>query len=117
MEVCALCYPARLPAGDSHIEVISSIVNFQNYWYKITDKFGNIYTGECTPSYSNSTAFIIDPADLPDNLLNPYAGAFTLQVVNPYDVPQSFSFGGQLYGCVSMEFYNETGDDIHPRIQ
>jgi len=113
MDSCANCYPALLPANNGLIYVKPGIDNFENYFWKITDKFGSVYTGECTPAYSMSSSFVIDPeaAVFPVNLFDYFSGPFILQVVTAYDIAQTMTFGGTEYGGVELEFYNYIGDD------
>lgn len=119
MEICAVCYPSKLPSCNGYIFVRSGIAHFENYFWKITDKQGNVYTGECTPSYTNSLDFIINPNDsvFCKGMFQPFSGGYTLQVVDAYDQPQSLMMQGLPYGCIALEFYPYSGDDLNSLVE
>lgn len=60
------------------IKVNAHLIPNTNYQWVITDKFHNEFAGSLTTDASGN--FQIDVDDLPDSLLNSYAGIFTLQV-------------------------------------
>ena len=116
MDLCAQCYQFRLPACNGKIYVVPGIT-FTNLFWLIKDKFGNEWTGECTPSYTNSGAFYIDPSLLPEGLFKPFSGTYTLQVVNMYQVVQTMTFAGNSYKCVEFDFFDAFGNDLQSQIQ
>jgi hypothetical protein len=62
---------------DGTIDLNVSLISGTTYYWKITDKFGNEYTGEAV---ATGTVLPITIADLPDGLLNVHAGQFLIEL-------------------------------------
>jgi len=61
--------------GDFYVN--AHLETCKTYYWKVTDKFGNEYTGEAE---SDGYRLPIDISELPDGLLNKYAGQFLVEV-------------------------------------
>lgn len=110
---CTPCYKDYISCGLESIDVIGALVADSAYTWILTTPQGAKYSGEVT---TNSVGgFTIAVADLPNGLLNPYAGIFTLTVKNndAYDCNSSTwndSAYCTAYDCISFEVIN--GDHI-----
>ena len=110
---CIPCYKDYISCGLTQLHVIGRLVASSAYTWVLTTPQGAKYSAEITTDTAG--AFTIDVAALPEGLLNPYAGIFTLTVKNndAYDCNGSTwndSAYCEKYDCISFEVVN--GDEI-----
>lgn len=72
-----------------------------NYQWLIEDKFGKEYSGPLTTNAEGN--FTIALADLPDGLLNPFAGTFKLQVLELYSAAPVELFMQAAYDAIFFD--------------
>lgn len=112
MALCAPCYKDYISCGLTEILVAGTLVADTAYKWIITNK-GAKYSGDVTTNADGN--FTITVADLPDGFLNPYAGAFTLNVVadDAYQCNSAVwndSAYCDSYTCIEFEVIN--GDHV-----
>ena len=91
------------------------LVEGEDYTINITDKFGKMYS--LTATADEDGIIYIDNVDLPDYLLNPYAGSFIVQVYLN-DSLQQFVINNHLFGCFTLNIIAGTGlSNLVPNIQ
>ncbi len=105
---CLPCYKDWISCGNATIDVVGKLAASTAYIWTITNK-GAKYQGEVTTN--SDGGFTIDVADLPDGLLNPYAGVFTLTVTanDAYQCAASTwneSAYCDSYDCIEFEVVN-----------
>lgn len=106
---CIPCYQDHISCGNETITVLGTLTADTEYKWILTNK-GAKYSGVATTDASGN--FTITVADLPDGLLNPYAGEFTLEVVtaDDYCIPATWNDSAycEPYTCISFEVVNGT---------
>lgn len=110
---CIPCYKDYISCGLETIYIIGRLTASAAFTWVLTTPQGAKYSGEVTTDTAGQ--FIILPANLPDGLLNPYAGTFTLTVYgnDAYDCNGSTwndSAYCDAYDCISFEVVN--GDQV-----
>jgi hypothetical protein len=113
---CNNIFPITLPAPSGinpavdNITVNAGLTPGTEYWYIITDKFGNRYTKQVTADENGS--FELQASDFPQGLFNPYSGKFPLQVKKTLqdEAPQPLTFCGVTYDTVLMTFADFTAN-------
>lgn len=76
---CTNCYKDWISCGNTQLVVAGTLQDSTPYRWILTTPQGAKYSGEVTTNTSGQ--FTIPVSSLPEGLLNPYAGSFTLQVV------------------------------------
>lgn len=109
---CLPCFKDYISCGNETIIVVGVLPAGVSYKWVLTNK-GAKYSGEVTTSTTGS--FTINVSDLPEGLLNPYAGAFELTLVandayqcNP--ITWNDSAYCDPYDCILFEVVN--GDHV-----
>lgn len=106
---CTPCYKDNISCGIDTITVLGTLTPDTDYKWILTNK-GAKYSGIATTDSSGN--FVINVDDLPDGLLNPYAGEFNLQVVtaDDYCIPGTWNDSAycEPYDCISFEVVNGT---------
>lgn len=74
---CLPCFKDYISCGNEILQVNGSLEQSTSYIWNIENK-GAKYSGEVTTDTSGK--FTIDVTELPEGLLNPYAGTFELTV-------------------------------------
>lgn len=78
---CSCCFESPIGScipADGYLTINTQLDPAQTYWYHFTDKFQNEYSGELSPESDGTLKIPI--AQLPDGLLNQYAGDFMLSI-------------------------------------
>ena len=75
---CTKCFQDYISCGNETIIVTGTLTANTAYKWVLTTPQGAKYSADVTTD--NNGNFTITVADLPDGLLNPYAGDFTLEV-------------------------------------
>lgn len=78
MAQCIPCYADFISCGNTQLFVIATLDADTAYKWVLTNK-GAKYSGDVTTDANGN--FIIPVSELPDALLNPYAGPFVLTVL------------------------------------
>lgn len=112
MATCTPCFKDYISCGNTEILVVGTLESNAEYVWILNNK-GAKYSGEVTTD--NNGNFVITVADLPEGLLNPYAGDFTLtvQANDAYQCNSSTwndSAYCDSYTCISFEVVN--GDHV-----
>lgn len=104
---CSTCFEFTLSECVEGIKVSGGLIADTEYFYRITDKFGNRYTKEFTTDIGG--AFLIDPDDFPAGLFTKYAGSFILEVSEDdiNFVPVELTFCEQTYKCIKFDFVKD----------
>lgn len=106
---CIPCYQDHISCGNETITVLGLLAADTEYKWILTNK-GAKYSGIVITDTDGS--FIIDVSTLPDGLLNPYAGIFTLEVVTADDYCIQGTWNDSAYcepyTCISFEVINGT---------
>lgn len=76
---CTTCFTDYISCGLETINVTGTLTADAAYKWILTHPSGAKYSGDVTTDANGN--FHITVADLPDGLLNPYAGVFVLNVV------------------------------------
>jgi hypothetical protein len=108
---CSTCYEVALPACRDVITVKAGLSPNNQVTWVITDKFGTKYRE--TVDTDGSGNFEIDTTVLPDDLLNPHAGTFTLEILNSAGQTQTVTFEDEEYTCISMRFYEDSTPEVY----
>lgn len=96
-----------IPYND--VLTINTFVPAGTYTFLITDKFGNKYTGDATRNADGTLEIAI--AHLPDGLINPFSGQFTIQIFDnetcnsPVPLPLVRN-----YDCITIEAVGGNSD-------
>jgi len=106
---CTPCYKDHISCGNDTIMVLGTLTADTEYKWILSNKGAN-YSGIATTDANGN--FTIDVADLPNGLLNPYAGEFNLQVVTADDYCIQSTWNNSAYcipyTCISFEVVNGT---------
>lgn len=78
LTTCSDAFYDYLVDCDETLRVNAVFIPTTQYTWVITDKFGNEYSGSVTTDADGQMD--IEVADLPEGLLNPYSGTFTLRI-------------------------------------
>lgn len=78
LTTCSDAFYDYLVDCDETLRVNAVFIPLTPYTWVITDKFGNEYSGSVTTDADGQMDIAV--ADLPDGLLNPYSGTFTLRI-------------------------------------
>jgi hypothetical protein len=111
---CIPCFNAVLSNCLDGITVNGGFISGHVYKWLITDKFSNKYSSPVIAGEDGS--IFIDPADLPEGFLNPYAGDLLLSFTDAVDgkpVPVAVC---QVYECVNIKIKKNTPDVIETEI-
>ncbi|HET6255849.1 MAG TPA: hypothetical protein VFE32_17360 [Puia sp.] len=102
--------PSGANAAVDNITINAHLTPATEYWYIVTDKFGNEYTKQVTADENGS--FELLAADFPTGLFNPYSGKFQLQVKKTLqdEAPQPLTFCAEAYDTILMAFANVTAN-------
>jgi hypothetical protein len=94
---------------DDIIYVNTPLTVGTTYYWKITDKFGNEYTGSST--VTDATKLAIDASTLPEGLLSKHAGQMVIQVYRDeyYQILQPLLMS-KYYEGVTFEVKHNTSD-------
>ncbi len=119
MQNCETCYQFKLPSCNGKLYIKTGIASFEDYFWKITDKFGTTYSGENIAAYggADDLAIDIEAAPFPKGMFQPFSGAYTVEIIDVYDQIQTMTFGGKQYNCISLEFFEHHGTEIANLIQ
>lgn len=101
---CPKCFEFTLSDCLDSFVVDAGLIPETTYYYRITDKFGNKYSGSFETT--NDGRFTIDVDDFPQGLFTAYSGAFTLEVslnLIPFS-PVNFWLCDVEYPCISFSF-------------
>ena len=106
---CAECLRVDIPGCVTRINIDLTTVTNAHKWL-LTDKHGNRYRGDVK---ADDGVYYIDVADLPNGLLNPFAGTFKVQFFNADSEPVSFTVcsSDTEYTCLFLDMVNEPGAD------
>lgn len=109
---CLPCFKDYISCGNDIITVVGTLTADADYKWILTNK-GAKYSGDVTTDSNGN--FSITVADLPEGLLNPYAGEFTLTVVadDAYQCNSATwndSAYCTAYDCINFEVVN--GDHV-----
>lgn len=107
---CTPCYQDWISCGNETINVVGILEPDTAYIWVLENK-GAKYSGEVTTNSDGTFTIVV--ADLPDALLNPYAGKFTLTVKanDAYQcstVTWNDSAYCDSYACIEFEVRNGT---------
>lgn len=93
------------------INVNPGLVEGQNYYLQIVDKFANRRTQQVTIKADGS--FDVDTTVLPDNYFNPYAGKFELYLSSDEDGLEDIemTFESTAYNCVVLNITKTIDND------
>jgi len=110
---CTPCFQDYISCGNDTILVAATLEASTAYKWILTAPSGAKYSGDVTTDTNGN--FLIYTADLPNGLLNPYAGMFTLTVLadDAYQctsVTWNDSAYCDSYSCISFEVVN--GDHV-----
>lgn len=106
---CETCYHAQIPSCADEIIIDAGLTPSTNYYWVLTDKFRNKYTQDATTNISGLLVINVTD-DLPDGLLTPYSGDFTLQIFDTSDVLQEYTIDTIDYSCITISIFKATGD-------
>jgi hypothetical protein len=108
---CGCCFDdlicACIPA-DGNVKINTEVDPYKEYFYRLTDKFNNVYEGAADVNPDGTLLIPIN--DLPAGLLNPFAGSFNLEIF--YDangcerVPLLLA---RRYDCISFSVMGGNG--------
>lgn len=106
---CSECLRIDVPGCVTTINIELDGITDANNWL-LTDKHGNRYRGNVKV---DDGVYYIDGADLPQGLINPFAGTFKLQFFNADGELFSFTAcdGEAQYSCLFLDIVNEPGED------
>lgn len=110
MALCTTCYKDWISCGNETLFVAAILAPDTAYIWYLENK-GAIYSGEVTTNADGM--FTITVADLPEALLNPYAGTFTLTVkANDAYLCSTVTWNDSAYcdsyTCIEFEVVNGT---------
>lgn len=113
MALCTTCFKDYISCGNTELFVVATLDNNAAYVWVLTTPMGAKYSGEITTDANGN--FKIPVSALPDGLLNPYAGEFTLtvQANDAYqcnEVIWNNSAYCTSYNCIAFEVKN--GDHV-----
>lgn len=114
---CPTCYRITLADCFEKITVKAGLGAAETFFYRITDKFGNRYSGEVLTDEQGY--FEISASDFVPAFFNPHAGTFELQVFKAVQncEPETLSFCDVEYTCVRMDFAHEDStEDLSEQI-
>lgn len=99
---CTTCYSDYISCGVETIEVKGTLLPDTDYTWILTSPTGAKYSGDVTTDADGK--FELDVTSLPDDLLNPYAGIFTLQVQTADCSPASWNDSAYCdkYDCIQF---------------
>jgi hypothetical protein len=111
---CPICYPLVLNACDETLVIpIGVEPSGGTVYYRITDKFGNTYTG--SGSLDGDLNLQLPLSDFPAGLFGPYSGAFKFEVLSFGDAPAhpvcsvgEVTICEQPYSCITITFVGNT---------
>jgi hypothetical protein len=110
---CEPCYSDYISCGNETLLVAGTLPADSDYIWILTAPNGAKYSDEVTTDANGN--FEIDVSTLPEGLLNPYAGLFTLEVVanDAYqcnEITWNDSAYCDSYTCISFDVRN--GDHV-----
>lgn len=113
MPLCTPCFKDYISCGNEQLFVTGSLEPDAAYVWILTTPMGAKYSGEVTTNENGN--FVIPVSALPEGLLNPYAGEFTLTVrANDAYQCNSSTWNDSAYcdsyTCISFEVVN--GDHV-----
>ena len=106
---CTRCYQDYISCGNETIIVAGTLAADTAYKWVLTTATGAKYSADVTTDANGN--FTITVADLPNGLLNPYAGEFTLEILDN----TAYQCGPALwndsaycdaYSCISFDVRN-----------
>lgn len=90
--------------------VLSAGLQAGQYKWRITDKFGNRYSNTVAVGENGSLTINVK-ANLPKGLLNPYAGAFKIEILNEEGCsPQTLTLCEEQYDAIILTVVNDEGE-------
>lgn len=103
---CVTCYKDWISCGEDAIAVNGNIVATTDLTWVLTSPSGAKYSGEATTDEDGH--FTIDTTTLPEGLLNPYAGIFTLEIQTGDCEPLTWNDSAYCdsYSCIEFEVKN-----------
>lgn len=104
---CETCFHSQIPSCADEIIVNAGLTPSTLYYYVITDKFGNKYTNDVTTTLGG--LMIIDTSELPEGLITPYSGDFTLEIYDMDDNLMEYSIGAVDYSCITLSAFKAEG--------
>lgn len=110
MALCTTCFKDWISCGNT-VLLVAAILEADTAYIWVLENKGAKYSGEVTTNADGM--FTITVADLPDALLNPYAGTFTLTVLanDAYQCSTEVwndSAYCDSYTCIEFEVVNGT---------
>lgn len=107
MSNCPKCASVHIPQCLDEVKFSLGLEPNKEYYWFITDKFGNRYYKVITTDLEGS--FIINKTDVPDGLFTAYSGVFELVIKENYSGDEVvLSLNDQEFKCLQMTFINET---------
>jgi len=106
---CNTCYKDWISCGETAISVYATLLPETNYTWILTTAQGAKYMGAVTTDEDGQ--FILAVSELPEGLLNPYAGLFTLEVQAGHCNPATWNDSAYCtpYTCIEFEVRNGNG--------
>ena len=104
---CSQCYTVQVPECIDNLFIYAKIPGDDpiDIVIKITDSHGNVYFIE--GEHSDGRVIVdFKNEHLPKNLLNRYAGAITLEVMNSVGVAATMTICGKEYTCITLDVIN-----------
>jgi hypothetical protein len=102
---CSSCFEVFLKQCPATIEVTAGLTPSTDYFWVI-QRNNRVYQKKVTTDGTGK--LVIDTTDLPDGLLNAYAGSFTLQIRDGANYPNVVTLN--TYTCILMTFTDTEGD-------
>lgn len=103
---CTPCFSDWINCGIDQIFVYGTLIAETDYTWILTTPQDAKYTGTVTTDADGN--FVLDASDLPDGLLNPYAGVFTLEAQSGICTPATWNDSAycESYTCISFDVRN-----------
>lgn len=110
---CSTCFTSTIPDCQDELILRLGLVEDVEYTVAITDKFGHVYQYSATANAQGQLT--IPYSELKENLLNPWAGVFTIEVYDPLNALVIFVIDEIEYSCIQFSVRNDdVGEAILP---
>lgn len=103
---CSNCFEVQLQQCPTTIELTAGLTADTDYFW-VLSRGRRIYQKKVTTDGAGK--LVIDCADLPDGLLNPYAGLFFLEIHEGANYLNIVTLTGD-YKCILIQFVDVEGD-------
>ena len=106
---CQTCFKDWISCGETAINVYGTLLPETNYTWILTTSQGAKYLGAVTTD--GDGFFVIPTSELPEGLINPYSGIFTLEVQAGHCDPATWNDSAYCdsYTCIEFEARNGNG--------